>query len=347
MKQAIAWRIDQTGKPTRLKPGSIDLEKHLEDWVDVEIDIVADDVLIIGRQLVTSWGTKLDLLGIDGEGNLVIIELKRDQTLRETIAQGLEYAAWASKQSYDEVLRMASDRFEDEDSFKAAFLDRFKTELPTTLNQLQRVLVVAPSIDDTTDTVVRYLADTYRLPINAVSFDVFGEAGNQVLVRHFVRDQSLIPSPPTAKTRPMRTIEELLALSADNEVRDVVDSLRTLSDLLPHGTAYFLCFNLRARTADKRLLTGISVYPTAESTKRAVELLVGSANLTSIFGLDPVATAAFVDDFATVAQRVPYNYPGWAKFILRQESEASDFCMRVRRLVGRADSSAGTDPRTD
>ena len=212
MKAAIAWHIDASGKPKRLKPGAIDLEEHLEDWVDDDVDIVADDLLIIGRQSVTSWGTKLDLLGIDAEGNLAIIELKRDQTLRETIAQGLEYAAWASKLSYDEIVKLASTKYHDEEGFKAAFVLRFGTELPETLNQIQRVLVVAPSIDDTTETVVRYLAETLSVPINAVSFDVFGDVGNQVLVRHFVRDQASIPTPPTTKKRAKRTMEELLAL---------------------------------------------------------------------------------------------------------------------------------------
>ena len=115
MKKAIAWQVGPDHKPQRLAPGAVALEKNLENWVDQDIDIVADDVLIIGRQLATAWGTVLDLLGINAEGDLVIIELKRDQTLRETIAQGLEYAAWAHTQSPEAVMQLGATRFNDEE----------------------------------------------------------------------------------------------------------------------------------------------------------------------------------------------------------------------------------------
>lgn len=45
MKQSLAWHIGADAKPTRLQPGAVDLEKHLEDWLTDDIDIVADDVL--------------------------------------------------------------------------------------------------------------------------------------------------------------------------------------------------------------------------------------------------------------------------------------------------------------
>lgn len=334
MKSAIAWIIDQSGKPERLKPGPVDLEKHLEDWVYADIDIVAEDVLVVGRQVPTLWGTVLDLLGIDAEGNLVIIELKRDQTLRETIAQGLEYAAWVSKQGYDELLSIAAKRFKDEESFRAAFAGKFKTELPASLNQLQRVLVVAPAIDDTTDTAIRYLADTYRIPINAVSFDIFGDPGDQVLVRHFVRDQSQVPVPPTAKKRPSRTMDELLALSEANGVRAIVEELLTLKHIFPQTTTYYLAFNLRSKTpVGGRTLAGISVYPTAETRAGAVELAVGAQNIADLLGVDLAAVTAFAEGLEVVAPRVPYNWEGWYKFALDQPGQSAEFCKRLRDLV--------------
>lgn len=333
MKRAIAWQIDNAGTPHRLAPGAIDLEKNLENWIDRDIDIVADDVLIIGRQLSTAWGTVLDLLGIDADGNLVIIELKRDQTLRETIAQGLEYAAWASTQNSEAVMKFGADRFKDENSFREAFFERFKTELPSALNQRQRILVVAPTIDDTTALVVGYLAGSFGLPINAVSFDVFGQSGSQVLVRHFVRDED--PAPPSQPPKPRtRTLDELLALSGENGVRGVVEELLQLRSILPQTTPYYLTFNLRSRTPDsKKVLSGISVYPTAETRKDAVELLVGMQNLRDLFGASPSAIEAAAVQLEAAATRIPYNWSGWLKFEVTTSGQASNIVNIIRSIA--------------
>ena len=45
------------------------------------------NVLIIGRQLRTPSGGRIDLLAIDQLGDIVILELKRDRTPREVVAR--------------------------------------------------------------------------------------------------------------------------------------------------------------------------------------------------------------------------------------------------------------------
>ena len=44
----------------------------------------------------TDLGKSIDLLGVDREGNVVVVELKRDRTPRDVVAQALEYAAFAA-----------------------------------------------------------------------------------------------------------------------------------------------------------------------------------------------------------------------------------------------------------
>lgn len=144
MKKAIAWEIAADGRPRRLATSQVDLERQLEDWIVADIGIVADDVLVIGRQIITPSGTRLDLLGIDAAGNLVIVELKRDQTLRETVAQSIEYAAWADKLDAAQVLQYGNERFGSDKAFRTEFQRLFGSPLPDTLNVGQRILLVAP-----------------------------------------------------------------------------------------------------------------------------------------------------------------------------------------------------------
>ncbi len=55
------------------------------------------NLLIIGRQVTTKFDGIIDLLGIDRQGDLVVLELKRDRTPRETLAQVLEYASFVRR----------------------------------------------------------------------------------------------------------------------------------------------------------------------------------------------------------------------------------------------------------
>ncbi|NCO32124.1 DUF91 domain-containing protein, partial [bacterium] len=75
-----------------------DLEVLLEN--NPEYLFEDSKILIIGRQITTNLNTSIDLLGLDNIGNTVVIELKRDKTPRETIAQLLEYASFVEKLDY-------------------------------------------------------------------------------------------------------------------------------------------------------------------------------------------------------------------------------------------------------
>jgi len=66
-------------------------EAILEDWLVGNTDGIVEDgrLLLIGRQVTTNLGTTIDLLAVDRQGDVVVLELKRDRTPRETLAQAL------------------------------------------------------------------------------------------------------------------------------------------------------------------------------------------------------------------------------------------------------------------
>jgi RecB family endonuclease NucS len=81
------WRVD--GEPVRLLPGGMPTEARLEELIETEPTILGEPLLIIGRQVRTSFGGIIDLLAVDAEGVLHVIELKKDKTPREVVAQAL------------------------------------------------------------------------------------------------------------------------------------------------------------------------------------------------------------------------------------------------------------------
>jgi hypothetical protein len=85
-------------------------EEVLETWLENNPEKIIENgsLLIIGQQVTTNLGSYIDLLAIDRQGDLVVIELKRNRTPRETLAQALEYASFVEKLGYeqlDELLR--------------------------------------------------------------------------------------------------------------------------------------------------------------------------------------------------------------------------------------------------
>jgi len=69
------WNTHENGVE-QIEFSSMGLESELEDILDREISIASPGWMIVGRQVQTSHGKRIDLLAINGDGNLVVIELK-------------------------------------------------------------------------------------------------------------------------------------------------------------------------------------------------------------------------------------------------------------------------------
>jgi hypothetical protein len=200
------WRLD--GGLTALSATGLELESRLEDLLDSDITIANPGWLVIGRQVDTGFGSRVDLLAIDRVGDLVLLELKRDQTPREVIAQVLEYGAWVRNLRAEEIgpiYRRYVERFHPErgaESFDQAFMKRFGvTELPEDLNQAHELVVVASQFDATSERIVAYLADEHEVGINAIFFRVFSDGDREYLARVWLRDPSEVDVESTAGTK--------------------------------------------------------------------------------------------------------------------------------------------------
>ena len=71
--ELAVWRIDSGLEA--VKPWRMNLEDRLEDLLAKDIGIASSNWMIVGRQVLTPWGKKIDLLCIDLEGDLIVLEL--------------------------------------------------------------------------------------------------------------------------------------------------------------------------------------------------------------------------------------------------------------------------------
>lgn len=217
------WEIADNDRLDECPLTPLDLESRLEAWLTADISILSTDLMVIGHQVETGFGGFIDVLCIDRAGNLVEVELKRDKPPREVTAQCLDYASWVQDLSRDTVCRIAGEYLGGKTSFEQAFQQKFGEELPDSLNENHRMLIVASRIDPSSERIIKYLNSTYGVDINAVTFHYFKTSGErELLARVFLIDPSEVgPS----KRRPNLTYEELERLADQNGVGNLYRSL--------------------------------------------------------------------------------------------------------------------------
>jgi hypothetical protein len=169
----------------------IDLELHLESWLEKSPWAIAQEPLIwIGRQTTASCEDTTifpDLLGIDKDGKIVIVELKKGRAPREVVAQLLEYAAWVDELSDEAIYQLAENYFSKNSDLsgkqlKDLFFDTFELDEIPSLNQLQRLFVVAEEIPPPISRVCRFLRMSHGVDVNCVKFSIYKTESNEILV---------------------------------------------------------------------------------------------------------------------------------------------------------------------
>jgi hypothetical protein len=190
---------------------NLDLEKHLECWLENSPWAIAQEPFLwIGRQTIASDDNSTfypDLLGIDKDGNIVVVELKKGRAPREVVAQLLEYAAWVSELSEDAIIEMAEFYFskigKKENNFNKAFLDIFEADEVPHLNQSQRLFVAAEEIPSAISRVCRFLRTSHGVDVQCVEFSVFQTESGEILVssESVVGQEDVIPPKKSIKDR--------------------------------------------------------------------------------------------------------------------------------------------------
>ena len=132
-------------------------------------------------------GGIVDLLGIAPDGALVLIELKRDRTPREVVAQAIDYACWVESLEADDIAAIYA-RFAPARDLAADFWARFGQPLDEeTLNDSHQIVIVATHLDDSSERIVGYL-NQRDIAINVLCFQIFELGAQQLLSRSWLLD---------------------------------------------------------------------------------------------------------------------------------------------------------------
>jgi hypothetical protein len=217
MERIAAWTVavpeanarDATVQPPmRLASAKLELERHLEDWIVLDPELVGDGLTIVARQLVLENGGRLDLLALDPSDQLVVIEVKRDRLAAAALTQALTYTALLAEQPtawlVDQIMRNA-------DHQDLSPPDDLATRLQIADNTPRDVvsMVVGVGLDAGTEKVLDYLSGRFGVPLRAVSFQVFGSGAEVMLTREIAEVEQDDTGKPPGETHSITAVQAL------------------------------------------------------------------------------------------------------------------------------------------
>jgi len=282
------WKVLPENSLKEITKAKINLESRIEGWLEEDISVISSDLLVIGRQVRTSFGA-IDILCIDRYGDIVIVELKRDRTLKDVIIQILNYGFWVKDLSNERVAEIAKRHLGGSGPLEEVFRGRFGTDLPEVLNDGHELLIVAPEIDSSSRRIIEYLSSYYGARINAVTFNYFRDQdSNEFLARVFLIEPSKVESRSQMRTSSKKkrrsSYEELQELA---ERKGVGELYRQLLEGLTD------CFDERSNEITSVAFLGIigesrptifSLMPGESDTKLGVRFYVYIDRLSEYLG---------------------------------------------------------------
>jgi hypothetical protein len=264
----------------------------LQRLLRARIDVIADDVLVVSEEFgaFTEAKRRIDLLGVDHSGRLVVIELKRTVDGGHLDLQALRYAAMVSAMTLPDLVehyehylgRVEPDAVDDARSRLADWLDDGED---TTLSRDVRIVLVSAGFDREITTTVLWLTDLYGLDIRCVRLSPY-KVGDRLLLDV----QQVIPLPEASELTIQLRRRETQARAARADQRDWTAYIIST----PDGASE----PLRKRWA---ILTMVTALHRAGVTGEAISQVVPRSRFLDLDGT--LTGQALADAFVT-------RYPG-------------------------------------
>ncbi|MCP3027047.1 hypothetical protein [Halobacillus sp. A5] len=212
---------------------------HIQEWIRKSPEVLGEDLLIIGCEYDKfEINERIDLLALDKEGNVTVIELKRDITGSQVDFQALKYASYSARLSPSDLIEIYSDYITSvgievkAEEKLVEFLElEDEQQLHTYLNTSQRIIIVGKEIDKRILSVCTWLHEN-GIDVKCISIKPYKLSSEQIIIDTnqilppFKLEDYYISKKEVKKDR-QRTTDE-----------DVVEFLQAVSDFINSKTDY-------------------------------------------------------------------------------------------------------------
>ena len=219
----------------------------IQEWISETPEILGEDLLIISKELRLPSGRRLDLLAIDKQADLVVIELKRDESGSEVEWQSIKYASYCSSFTQNDIYQHFAEYLGTNDEDAELRIEEFIDSEPEDINKSQRILLVAKEFHSEVISAVLWLREA-EINIACVRLTPHLDEAENL----YINPEVIIPLPEakdyiqkkeTKQKDQKRSIRSSFSLEKsdlpDDELkRKLVQSLQRKSDLTPRFRAF-------------------------------------------------------------------------------------------------------------
>jgi len=282
----------------------------IQEWIEKTPSILGEELLVIAKEYELPSRIRLDLLAIDKQANLVVIELKRDESGSSVDWQSIKYASYCSNFTHEEIYRIYAEYLGTDENESELKIETFIDEETESLNESQRIILASKEFHSDVVSAVLWLRD-FGVEIQCVKLEPFVDSENNL----FINPSIIIPLPEAKdyiKRKETKIKEKSLSklssfsleksdLEPEALKEQLVSSFSRISDLTPRVRAFFSILLSENRSFDReeiktklhedgigndighagRLLSNISQFLTKKSNphlRQVVEFQTGGAH---------------------------------------------------------------------
>jgi hypothetical protein len=153
----------------------------IENWIENTPKVLGEELLILTRQYFVPSGKKLDLLALDKKANLVIIELKRDNSGSEVEWQAIKYASYCANFLAEDIFEIFAKYLVTDQIDAQSKIEDFIEEDLENLNENQRIILVSKEFHPDVISAVLWLRD-FEINIECIRLKPFLTPDKQLII---------------------------------------------------------------------------------------------------------------------------------------------------------------------
>ncbi len=144
----------------------------IQEWIEKTPSILGEELLVIAKEYELPSRIRLDLLAIDKQANLVVIELKRDESGSSVDWESIKYASYCSNFTHEEIYRIYAEYMGANEDRSELKIETFIDEEPEKLNESQRIILASKEFPSDVVSAVLWLRD-FGVEIQCVKLEPF------------------------------------------------------------------------------------------------------------------------------------------------------------------------------